>query len=52
MVVLAQSLQLTPTNLEPSVSIKGERKPVSAKNEISGLIFCAGSSFIIYTRNS
>lgn len=42
--VLAQSLQLTPTNLEPSIRRKGEREPESARNEISGLISHTGSS--------
>lgn len=50
--VLAQSLQLTPTDLEPSIRIKGERKPESARNEISGLISCPSSSFGIFTNNS
>lgn len=49
--VLAQSRQPTPTNLEPSISIRGERKPKSARNEISSLISCSGSSFSIYTNN-
>lgn len=30
--VLAQSLQLTPTDPEPSIRIKGERKPESTRN--------------------
>ena len=30
--VLAQSLQLTPTDLEPSIRIKGERRPESTRN--------------------
>lgn len=50
--VLAQSLQLTHINLEPSTRIKGEREPESARNEISGLIPRLGSSFGIYRSNS
>lgn len=50
--VLAQSLQLMPTKLESSIRIKGERKPESARNEISSLISCPGSSFGVYTLNS
>lgn len=45
--VWAQSLQL-----ESSIRIKGERKPESARNEISSLISCSGSSFGVYTFNS
>lgn len=49
--VLAQSLQLTPTNLELFIRIKGERKLESARNEISGFISCPGSSFGVHTSN-
>lgn len=41
--VLARSLQLTPTNLEPSMRRKGERELESARNEIPSLIPHAGS---------
>ena len=48
----AQSLQLTPANLEPSIRRKGERESESARNEISGLISHAGSAIGFYGINS
>lgn len=50
--VLAQYLQLTPTNLELSIRRNSERELESAGNEIPSLISHAGSSTGFYSNNS
>jgi hypothetical protein len=50
--VLAQYLQLTPTNLELAIRRNSERELESARNETPSLIPHAGSSTGFYSNNS